>query len=132
MIRCLNNACAQGAEPAHPVEVYPLMIRCGDFFVNGASWRCHRQKFPRSRLLTFILMCYDRMREKERIVKEFFSTSDSSILAKRQRLRRWLHRAHRELSSGLGEVKEEPFEEVPVDVDNRRYNFYYHPTDGDR
>lgn len=73
-------------------------------------------------------MRYDRMREKERIVKEFFATFDTSVLAKRRRLRRRLRWARGEPLLGPDEVKEELAEDLLLDIENHHFNFYYRPT----
>ena len=73
-------------------------------------------------------MRYDRMREKERVLKEFFATFDTSVLSKHRRLRRRLRRARGEPILGPDEVKVEPADELSLDLENRRYNFYYCPN----
>jgi hypothetical protein len=125
---CLNYACAQGTEPVHPAEVYPLMIRCGDFFVGGASWRRHQQKFTNSQLSSFILMRYDRVREKERVLKEFFFYFRHIGPCKTPKASAMSCCACGEPILGPDEIKEEPAEEPPLDMENRRYNFYYRPN----
>jgi hypothetical protein len=42
------------AEPAQPMDVYPLMIDCDGFHVRGASWSCHHEKFPGSSMTGFL------------------------------------------------------------------------------
>lgn len=73
-------------------------------------------------------MRYDKMREKERVLKEFFATFDTSVLVKHRRLQWRLRRARGEPSFGPNEVKEDPTEELPLDMENHRYTFYYHPN----
>lgn len=94
----------------------------------------HRQKFLKARLSFFLLLQYDRMREKEQVMKGFYSTFDSSVLDKRRRLRCRLHRARGEAHGGSSScphgVKEERAEELSLDLENRRYNFYYRPNTG--
>ena len=59
---------------------------------------------------------------------EFFATFDTFVLPKCRRLRRRLRRARGEPILGPDEVKEEPAEELSLDMENRRYNFYYCPN----
>ena len=42
------------AGPVQPMDVYPLMIHCGDFYVRGASRFCHRKKFLTSSMAGFL------------------------------------------------------------------------------
>ena len=109
------------------------MIRCGDFFVGGASWVRYHQKVQNTRLSDFLRMRYWRMRRKEEYLLQFFASLDLTILANRRCLRRQLRRArgepHASSSVGLREAKEEPVDEEPIDYENRRYNFYYRMYD---
>ena len=72
-----------GPEPTHPVDVYPLMIRRGDFCVGGASWLRNRQKFPNARLSDLVDARWQHMCAKREALFDFFSTFDRSKLAKR-------------------------------------------------
>lgn len=61
----------------HTVEVYPLMIRCNDFCVSGASWYRHRQPSPGSSMTGFLGSRFRRMCEKGKNMKEFFLLSST-------------------------------------------------------
>lgn len=115
--------------PAHPLEVDPLMICCGDFFVGGASWVRYRERVQNPRLCELLAMRYRRMRQKEEYLHRFFASLDPPVLANRRRLRRRLRRArgepHAGSSAGLRAPKEEPTEEELISLESHRYNFYY-------
>ena len=76
--------------------------------------------------VVLLLARYDRMREKERVMQEFYSTFDPSVLAKRQKGCAAENRG--ETGAGASAVpnapKEEPFDELSLDLENRRYNFF--------
>lgn len=67
------------------------------------------------------------MREKEQVLRDFFATFDTSVLSECRRLRRRLRCARGELALGPDDIKEEPAEELSLDMENRRYNFYFRP-----
>ena len=53
------NCCGFGAqvpnvEPVQPMEIYPLMIDCNGFYVGGASWSHHHEKFLGSSMTRFL------------------------------------------------------------------------------
>jgi len=57
------NSCGFGAhvpdaEPAQPMDIYPLMIDCNGFHVGGTSWSHHRDKFLASIMTGFLRSCF--------------------------------------------------------------------------
>lgn len=94
-----------GEGPTHTVEVYPLMIRCNDFCVSGASWYRHRQRFPGSSMTGFLRLHFHRMCERGEDMKEFFAKFDNSVLP----VRRECHKEARRMRvEHLKDPKEEP------------------------
>ena len=59
-------------EPTQPMEVYPLMIDCNGFYVGGASWSCHCEKFSGSSMIGFLRSRFRRMPRKEGVLNRFF------------------------------------------------------------
>ena len=74
-------------------------------------------------------MRYRRIQRKEEYLQHFFASLDSSVLANRRHLRRWLWRARREPHAdslaGLREAKEELVDEELIDYVKYQYSFYY-------
>jgi hypothetical protein len=52
---CGFGAQVPNAEHAQPMDVYPLMIDCNSFYVGGASWFRHHEKFPGSSMTGCLL-----------------------------------------------------------------------------
>ena len=71
-------------EPAHPMDVYPLMINCNGFYVGCASWSRHREKFPRSRMTGFFMSHFCRMLRKGVLNRFFYLEFDPAILEARK------------------------------------------------
>lgn len=122
-------------EPAHPVDVYPLIIQRGDFCVGGASWLRHRQKFPNARLSDLVDARWKPMCAKREALFDFFLIFDRSELAKR---RRQQHRSHPTPSEGSNtsrfsfeESKEEPIDDDAAILEHRGYYFFYRSPGGD-
>lgn len=55
----------------HLETIWPLIIRCGDFFVGGSSWFRHQQKFPQAKLMDFLGNCIERVRAGDVEVQRF-------------------------------------------------------------
>ena len=71
------------------------------------------------------------MLRKERILKDFYSDFDSVVLGERKTRREQSQReCGEESSSGLKDLKEEPVENMTLDLENRRYNFFLRPAWG--
>lgn len=87
------GALVLGEEPTQPLNVDPLMIRYGEFFVGGASWVRYRQKVQNARLSNFLGLRYQRMRQKEEYLQHFIASLDLFVLVNRHHLRRKLRRA---------------------------------------
>ena len=51
---CGFDAQVSDEEPTQPLDTYPLMINYNGFYVGGASWFRHREKFPRSSMTGFL------------------------------------------------------------------------------
>lgn len=63
------------------MDVYPLMINCYGFYVGGASWFRHHEKFLGSSMTSFFMSRFCRMLRKEGVLNSFFHLEfDSSIL----------------------------------------------------
>lgn len=124
-----KHLCAQVSveEPARAVEVNPLLVRYGEFFLGGALWAKYRRRNPHARLSDYLGKRYRRMRRLEKYLKDFFAHFDRSILSHRRRLRRRLRRARGEPNFV---PKEEPIDEEPVDPNFRRYSFLHHNYNG--
>lgn len=69
----------------HLETIWPLIIRCGDFFVGGSSWFRHQQKFPQAKLMDFLGNCIERVRAGDVEVQRYFASFDKTILEKCQR-----------------------------------------------
>jgi len=108
-------------EPAPALDVYLLMIQCSDFYVGGASWSHHREKFPTSSMTSFLRSCFHRMLRKEQALNRFFySNFDLNVLEERKARCEQSHQDHGEpSSSGCRDPKEEPVEETTLDIENR-------------
>jgi len=109
------------------MDVYPLMIRCGDFCVGGALWFRHREKFPTSSMAGFLRSRFCLMLRKEAALNRFFHSDFDPAVFYDQRARREQSRRNRGVasSSGLKDPREEPAEEMTLDLENRRYNFFF-------
>jgi hypothetical protein len=59
------------AEPAQPMDVYPLMIDCDGFHVGGASWSRHHKKFLGSSMTGFLRSRFHRFLRKEEFLNRF-------------------------------------------------------------
>jgi hypothetical protein len=72
------------------------------------------------------------MLKKERILHRFFYLEfNPTVLEERKARREWLKRDRgTSLTSGLRDPKEEPVEEMTLDLEDRRYNFYLRPLGG--
>jgi hypothetical protein len=81
-------------------------------------------KFFRSRFRRFL--------RKEEVLKKFYSDFDSTILEDRKSRRDEVKRECGESSSaGLKDPKEEPANEMVLDLVNRKYSFYLRPIGGE-
>jgi hypothetical protein len=54
------------------MEVYPLMINCNGFYVGGASWSHHHEKFLGSSMTGFLKSRFRRLLRKEEFLNRFF------------------------------------------------------------
>lgn len=107
----------------HPMDVYPLMINCNGFHVGGASWSRHREEFPGSTMTGFLRSQFQRFLRKEEFLNRFFySEFDAAVLEERKARRR---------QSGLKDPKEEPIDDMTLDLENRQYSFYLCPRGGE-
>lgn len=101
-------------ELTQAMDIYPLMINCNGFYVGGSSWSRHREKFPGSSMIGFLRLCFRCMLRKEEFLNSFFySKFDPVVLEERK------------------DPKEEPTEEMTLDLENRRYKFYLRPAGGE-
>ena len=63
------------------MDVYPLMINCNGFYVGGASWFRHREKFLGSSMTGFLRSRFRHFLRREEFLNRFFySEFDSAIL----------------------------------------------------
>lgn len=120
-------------EPTLPLDVYPLMIDCNGFFVGGALWSRHRERFPRASMIDYLLSRWRQYVKKELFLNRFFySEFDSRILEERKSQREQSRWERGESSSSmLREPKEEPAEDCPLDLGDRKYTFYLRPRGGE-
>jgi hypothetical protein len=82
---CDFGAQVPGEEPAQPMDVYPLMINCNGFYVGGASWFRHHEKFLSSSMTGFLrsrFRCF--LRKEESLSRFFYSEFDSAVLRERR------------------------------------------------
>ena len=116
-------------EPAQPIDIYLVMINCNGFHVGGASWSRHRERFLGSSMTGFLRSRFRRfLRKEEFLCRFFYSEFDVSILEDQKIHREQSERDHgQSSSSNLKDPKEEPAEEMTIDLENRRYSFYLHP-----
>ena len=134
-VRLSLNSCGFGthvpsAEPTQPMDIYPLMINCNGFYVGRASWSRHREKFLGFSMTGFLRSRFRRMLRKEEFLNRFFYLEfDPTVFKKHKAHHERIRRDHGDPStSGLKYPKEEPAEEMTLDLENRRYNFYLRPT----
>ena len=115
------------------MDVYPLMINCNGFYVGGASWFHHREKFSGSSMTGFLRSRFRHFLRREEFLNRFFySEFDSAVLGGRRARREQSKQERGEPStSRLRDPKEEPVEEMTLDLENRRYNFYLRPFAGE-
>lgn len=62
------------------MDAYPLMINCDGFYVGGASWFRHRQKFPGSSMTGFLMSHFRHMLRKGVLNRFFYLEFDPAIL----------------------------------------------------
>jgi hypothetical protein len=78
----------------------------------------------------FLRSCFRRfLREEEYLNRFFYSEFNVIVLEERKIHHGQSKQEHGEPStSGLKDPKEEPVEEVLLDLENRRYSFFLHPS----
>lgn len=115
-------------EPAEVLDVYPLMIRCGDFFVGGDLWHRYRQKFRWSRMIDFLDLPSRHRYCRVKKIKNFYSAFDSLVLETRRKRR---EEARCSRGEPLVYPKEEPVDDVEFDLENRHYDYIFRPSEGE-
>ena len=137
-VRLGLNYCGFGvqvpeAELAPPMDIYPLMINCNGFYVGGTSCSRHREKFLGSSMTGFLrphFRCF--LRKEEFLNRLFYLEFDPTVLEERK-----IHRGQSEQNcgeatmSGLKDPKEEPAEEMTLDLENHIYTYYLCPGMGE-
>ena len=105
-------------------------INCNGFYVGSALWFRHREKFPGSSMIGFLRSRFWRYLQEDGLLNRYFYLEfDLTILEERRAQRRQSEQNHGEPSaSGLKDPKEEPVEEMTLDLENRWYSFYVRPT----
>ena len=76
---CGFDAQVPYTEPAHPMDIYPLMINCNGFHVGGTSWSHHCEKFPGSSMTGFSWSCFRCFLSKQ-VPMVFYMEFDATIL----------------------------------------------------
>jgi hypothetical protein len=110
--------------PAQVVEVIPPLIRYGDYVFGGGRWEAWRKKYPGGSFEEFAAKRSEQMRRKLAHIKSVFANLDPQEVERRKRRRRLLRRSSGEPHMGFATaVKEEPVEEVPVDLGPKMYCF---------
>jgi hypothetical protein len=72
------------------------------------------------------------LRRGESLNRFFYSEFDSAVLGERRaRNEQSKQECGEPSTSGLRDPKEEPVEEMILDLENHRYNFYLHPLVGE-
>ena len=109
------------------MDIYPLMICCNGFYVGGASWSRHHERFPGSSMTEFLRSRFRRMLRKEEFLNRFFySEFDPAILEERKAHRERTRRGHGEPStSALKDPKEESTEEMTLDLETFDTTFIF-------
>lgn len=89
----------------------------------------HRKKFLSSSMTGFLRSRFCRMLRKEEVLNRFFYLNfDPTILEERKARHEQSQQSHDEAStSGPKDPKEELAEEMTLDMENKRYNFFSAP-----
>ena len=67
------------------MDIYLLMINCNGFYIGGASWSRHREKFPGSSMTGFLRSCFRRFLRREEFLNRFFYLEfDVSVMEERR------------------------------------------------
>lgn len=77
------------------MDVYPLMINYNGFYVGGALWSSHCERFLGSSMTRFLRSRFRRFLRKEEALKRFYSGFDSTILEEQKSCREEVKREHR-------------------------------------
>lgn len=81
------------------MDVYPLMINCNGFYVRGALWSLHCERFLGSSMTGYLRSRFRRFLRKEGFLNRFFhSEFDSTILEERKAHRDEFRQEHGEPS----------------------------------
>jgi hypothetical protein len=80
----------------------------------------------------FLRPCFHRKLRKEEVLNRFFDSDfDPNILEEQRGRHEQSHGDRGEPSlSGLRDPNEDPIEDMTLDLENRRYNFYLRPAWG--